>query len=187
MLVKAAADGMELAAEVDGQHWLMSWHGPSSAPSGTRHGSAGICSSAPGHVVVVSSDGARWELPAGRPERDESWEETLRREVLEEACATVTHSRLVGFVRGRCIHGREAGLVLVRSFWLADVILRPWTPAYEMSERKIVPVSEVPELLGAVPGYLPLYRRAFEEAGMCEPVWTVRDSSELQTDDRHHP
>jgi 8-oxo-dGTP pyrophosphatase MutT (NUDIX family) len=30
-------------------------------------------------IVVVSRDGERWELPAGRPDGDETWEETLRR------------------------------------------------------------------------------------------------------------
>jgi len=39
---------------------------------------------------VISPDGGIWDLPAGRPVPGENWEETLRREMDEEACATVT-------------------------------------------------------------------------------------------------
>ena len=85
---------------------------------------------ADGEVVLISPDGQRWGWPGGRPEPGESWEQTLRREILEEACATVTCARLLGFVRGRCVSGREQGLVLVRSIWRAEVRLLPsWGPA----------------------------------------------------------
>jgi 8-oxo-dGTP pyrophosphatase MutT (NUDIX family) len=50
-------------------------------------------------MTVISDDGERWGWPEGRPEGDESWEQTLRREVLEEACATVVDARLLGFTR----------------------------------------------------------------------------------------
>jgi NUDIX domain len=44
--------------------------------------------------VLISNDGERWGWPGGRPDGNESWEQTLRREVLEEACAIVRHARL---------------------------------------------------------------------------------------------
>ena len=66
-----------------------------------------FCVTADGEVVLISSDGQRWGWPGGRPEPGESWKQTLEREILEEACATVTGARLLGFVRGRCADGRE--------------------------------------------------------------------------------
>jgi hypothetical protein len=54
-------------------------------------------------------------------EPGESWEQTLRREMDEKACATVVGARLLGFTRGQCVAGPERGLVLVRSVWRADV------------------------------------------------------------------
>jgi ADP-ribose pyrophosphatase YjhB (NUDIX family) len=66
---------------------------------------------------MVSGDGDRWGLPGGRPEPGEDWADTLRREVREEACATVTGCRLLGFSRGVCVRGSEAGLVLVRALF----------------------------------------------------------------------
>jgi len=49
---------------------------------------------ADGDIVVISPDGTIWDLPAGRPEPGESWEQTLRRELDEEACATVAGATL---------------------------------------------------------------------------------------------
>jgi hypothetical protein len=161
-----AADGEEITCHVDDQDWLVSWHGPESVPAGKCHGSAGICVTTLGEIVLVSSDGVRWDLPAGRPDGAETWEETLCREMLEEACATVGTARLLGFSRGRCTRGREEGLILVRSIWLAQVVLASWTPMFEISHRKVVPVGELFAHLTIASGYLPIYRRALHEAGV---------------------
>jgi ADP-ribose pyrophosphatase YjhB (NUDIX family) len=120
-----------------------------------------------GDVVLISEHGDRWDLPAGRPEAGEDWEQTLRREMLEEACAVVRTARLLGFIRGRCIRGHEEGLVLVRAIWRADVDLRPWDPQFEIPERRVVPVAELLSYLAAErEGFLPVWRRALVEAGL---------------------
>lgn len=154
----------EVPLHADGQDWSLAWHGPNAVLEGERHGAAGICVVETDHAVLISADGVRWDIPGGRPEGDETWEETLRREVLEEACASVRTSRLLGFVRGRCIRGHGAGLVLVRSFWYAEVVLHPWQPAHEIAHRKLVPTAELLSHLTIEPGYLPIYRRALEVA-----------------------
>jgi 8-oxo-dGTP pyrophosphatase MutT (NUDIX family) len=161
-----AVDGEENLVHTAGQTWLNSWHGPGVAPEGRRHGSAGICLTAGREVVLVTEDGARWDLPAGRPEGDETWEQTLRREMLEEACVDVGTATLLGFVRGRCIQGHELGLVLVRSFWLAQVVLAEWAPQFEIIDRKLVPAPELISHLTIEPGFLPIYRRALAQAGL---------------------
>lgn len=103
-------------------------------------------------------------MPAGRTEGDETWEQTLRREMLEEACATVIDTRLLGFCRGSCVAGPEAGLVLVRSFWRARVLLGAWEPRFEISHRRVVPATEV--LSHLPPPFLPILRRALADAGV---------------------
>ena len=92
-----AGDGEELAIRTAGQDWIISWHPPEAVPDGTPHGAAGVCVTGSGEVVLISENGVDWDLPAGRPEGDETWEQTLRREMLEEACATVVDARLLGF------------------------------------------------------------------------------------------
>jgi ADP-ribose pyrophosphatase YjhB (NUDIX family) len=119
-----AADGVRIPIRSGGQQWLVSWHPPPEPPDGTPHGAEGVCVTADGALVVISPDGIIWDLPAGRPEPGESWEQTLRREMDEEACATVVGVRLLGFTRGQCLTGPERGTVLVRSAWRADVELR---------------------------------------------------------------
>ena len=159
-----AQDGLEVLLQANGQDWLVSWNGPTSVPDGKPHGSVGICVAHDGAIVLVSSDGARWDLPAGRPEGIETWEQTLRREVMEEACATVKDARLLGYSRGRCIRGHERGLVLVRSFWVAHVDLDPWQPMFEIAHRKVVALVCLFDELTVEPGYVPIYGRALAEA-----------------------
>jgi hypothetical protein len=51
--------------------------------AGRAHGAAGVCLAGPDQLVLISHDGVPWGFPAGRPERGETIEETLRREVWE--------------------------------------------------------------------------------------------------------
>ncbi len=100
----------------NGQDWSASWHPTSlGPPGGAPHGSAGVCVTLDGNIVLVSTDGKSWDLPGGRTEGGEGWRQTLDREVLEEACALVEDAKLLGFSKGVCKLGPEEGLVLVRS------------------------------------------------------------------------
>jgi 8-oxo-dGTP pyrophosphatase MutT (NUDIX family) len=145
-----------------GNRWQQSWHLPTILPEGKQHGSAGICLVASGDVVVISNDEVSWDFPAGRPEGDEDWEQTLRREVLEEACAVVTNAHLLGFARGRCVEGPEAGRTLVRSIWLARVTLNDWLPQFEIRHRKLVPFDQCISVV--LPEYTRFWRRVFLDA-----------------------
>ena len=80
-----ARDGEEFAVRSNGGDWLIAWLSPITVPAGRAHGANGFCVTADGGVVLISRDGERWGWPGGRPEGDESWEQTLRREILEEA------------------------------------------------------------------------------------------------------
>ena len=151
--------------ETGGQDVLSTWFPSHDEPEGKCHGSAGICVTDKGEIVLITQDGQNWGFPGGRPEGDESWEETLRREVMEEACVEVTNAKLLGFHRGECISGHEKGLVLVRSLWLANVQIREWLPEPDTLDRKVVPPHQVlSELAPNV--FLPLHHRALIVAGL---------------------
>ena len=158
------SDEAELSMDTNGQTWVVSWHPPTAAPTGIPHGSAGICVTDTNEIVLISSDGIHWDLPAGRPEGDETWEQTLRREMYEEVCATVVDAQLLGFCRSRCIAGHEKGFVLVRSFWRAQIILHDWEPAFETTHRRVV--SETDILQHLPPVFAPVFRRALVEAAV---------------------
>jgi 8-oxo-dGTP pyrophosphatase MutT (NUDIX family) len=165
-LGRMACDLEEVTVPADEGEWRMAWHPPGNAPPGRPHGACAFCVTADREVVLVSTDGSRWGWPGGRPEPGESWEDTLRREMLEEACATVTGARLLGFVRSRCLGGREEGLVLVRSIWHAEVTLLPWQPEFEIPFRRVVPARDLSRHLWMEDGAEPIYSRAAREAGL---------------------
>lgn len=159
-----AQNNEEFQVQADGQEWLLSWHPPPTPPAGKPHGAAGICVTQSSEIVLISANGRDWDVPAGRTEEGETWEQTLRREMLEEACATVVAAKLLGFARARCVQGHEAGLIVVRSFWRAEVSLAPWQPLFEITHRCVVRSEQALFYLPAV--FLPIFRRAFREAGI---------------------
>ena len=164
---RPARDGEEFMVHANGGDWIVAWHPPSSgAPVGTPHGAAGICLTQDSGLVLISNDGERWGLPGGRPEGQESWEQTLLREMLEEACATVVEARLLGFSRGKCVAGHEKGLTLVRSMWRAQVELGSWEPHFEIAHRRVVPAEGWSDHLWIEDGFAKIYWRAFAEAGL---------------------
>lgn len=160
-----AIDGREYEFEDAGQGWLASWVPPGgSVPEGTRHGSGAVCRISDERIVLISQDGLTWDHPAGRPENHENWRGTLDREVLEEACAVVESAELLGFVKGRCVQGKEASLVLVRALWSANVRLQEWQPKHEIKHRKLVDNNQVPEFLSHPSGLDPIFNRWLAES-----------------------
>jgi ADP-ribose pyrophosphatase YjhB (NUDIX family) len=161
-----APDFADTPVPANGGDWRMAWHPPGIVPDGRPHGANAFCVTAGGSVVLISPDGSRWGWPGGRPEPGESWEDTLRREMMEEACATVAGARLLGFVRSRCLSGPEEGLVLVRSIWRAEVTLLPWRPEHEIPFRRVVPARDLARHLWMEDGAGPIYSRAAREAAL---------------------
>jgi ADP-ribose pyrophosphatase YjhB (NUDIX family) len=158
-------NGREVIASIGGRDWRIAWSPPPDPPPGTPHGAEAVCI-AGGGIVLVSREGRLWGLPAGRPEGDEDWGDTLRREVREEACAEVTSCTLLGFSRGVCVRGPQEGLVLVRSHWRTDVRLLSWQPRFEMAHRRLVPANDAFAHLMIPEGLSSLYRRLFAAAGI---------------------
>lgn len=161
-----ARDGEQFRVRSNGGDWVLAWYSPIAVPMGKPHGANAFCVTADDGVVLISNDGVRWGWPGGRPEGDESWEQTLRREILEATCAIVRDARLLGFCRGTCLTGPEEGLVLVRSVWRAAVELMPWEPRFEIAHRRVVPATELLSHLSMDDGVEPIFYRGLTEAGL---------------------
>ena len=162
--VTAAQDGVQYLLHSHGQLWLQSWHSGNAPPDGKNHGAVGVCVTPEDQVILVTENGYDWGLPAGRPEEGEDWRATLDREILEETCCHVQDARLLGFTRGVCVRGHEAGLVLVRSIWRAEVLLADWNPTFEITARQLLPPTDA---FDVVRDWRPeILRRCFQEAGI---------------------
>lgn len=105
MTVRPAEFGEEVRVVSNGANWLVTCHPADAVPEGTPHGANAWCVTTNRDIVLVSADGDRFGWPGGRPESGEEWEDTLRREIAEEARALVRRARCLGFTRGRCLEG----------------------------------------------------------------------------------
>ena len=161
-----AADYQPQKIYANGGDWVVTWHPPGGAPPGTPHGASCICLTSDDELVLISDDNSKWGIPGGRTEHGETWEQTLRREMTEEANAEVIEARLLGFIRAECLSGHEKGLVLVRSMWRASVELAEWNPQFEIPHRRVVPAGEWRSNIYIDEGWEPIMQRMFIEAGL---------------------
>ncbi len=131
-----------------GTRALVSWLDPAHGPPDELVGRAeAVAVTEEGHIVVVAdSDEQLWQCPGGRREPGESLEDTLRREVLEEACARVTASELVGFQRFRHLTGGRAGRVTTDAMFWVRVQAEPFAPRFETCARRLLPLAAARDL-----------------------------------------
>src|SRR5690606_37360724 len=108
------------------------------------HQVCGLCVTADRRLVLVSKDGVNWTLPGGRPESGETWEETLVREVREEACAVVTGCAYLGAQRVDDPLDRRTFYQLR---YVAAVELQEFLPTHEMRHRLCVDHDEARQRL----------------------------------------
>ncbi len=135
-----------------GRELLATWReAPFSPPVLTGNQAHGICFAEDGKVVLVTTDGQTWSLPGGHTELGERAEDTLVREVNEEACATVTDLAYLGAQEVRDLADSSGSTVHYQSLFWARVKLRQFEPKYETKARHLVLPSEVNDILRLKP------------------------------------
>ncbi len=102
---------------------------------------SGLCFTEYNQIVLVAGADDQWHLPGGKPEGDETIEQTLVREVREEACAVVLQTAYLGAQQVDDPHS-PAGLhrYYQTRFW-ARVQLDPFIPHFETTRRLLIPSS----------------------------------------------
>jgi ADP-ribose pyrophosphatase YjhB (NUDIX family) len=121
----------------DDRRYRVSWFDPPFPPPlGKATQALGLCFTAERQIVLVTWNGELWSLPGGTIEPGETLEQTLVREVREEACARVIDSAYLGCRRVDELDGELAPYYQTR-FW-ARVELDPFVAEHEMTGRRLV-------------------------------------------------
>ncbi len=121
----------------DGARYRVSWFDPPVRPPLADTTQAlGICFTHDSQIVLVTWNDTDWTLPGGTIEPDETLEQTLAREVWEEACARVLSCAYIGCQRVEHLDDDRPAYYQTR-FW-ARVELEPFAPAHEMTARVLV-------------------------------------------------
>jgi ADP-ribose pyrophosphatase YjhB (NUDIX family) len=117
-----------------GTRALISWVDPPHGPQDEliqRTEAAAFTQDGKLFVVAEGDDRFSWlSLPGGRGEVGETLEGTLRRELLEEACAAVQASELVGFQQFRHLNGERAGRVTTDAMFSVRAEVLPFEPRF---------------------------------------------------------
>ncbi|MFA6593903.1 MAG: NUDIX hydrolase [Candidatus Buchananbacteria bacterium] len=106
---------------------------------------SGYCLDNNNQVLIIKNEHG-WGLPGGHPEEGESVEQSLRREILEEADATVGSFKLFGYIevndpQNESIEGRD--YVQLRFICrLAEI--SDFSAGFETSERAFVSIADLP-------------------------------------------
>lgn len=108
----------------------------------------GLCVDENNEILIIKNDRG-WGFPGGHPELGETPEETLRRELAEEASVEIKDSILVGYVHASdpdndSIEGKEYAQL---RFFCRPSKIDEFKGEFETSERKFVSVDSLPEYI----------------------------------------
>lgn len=127
----------------EGRSLALRWHqSPAPPPREDVTQASGVCFTDDGLIVLVAGDDHEYGLPGGHPEIGETIEQAFVREVAEEACAVVQHLHYLGAVEVHDpLSSSEPRRYYQTRFW-ARVALLPFAPAFETTQRVLVPSHE---------------------------------------------
>ncbi|MBN2535031.1 MAG: NUDIX domain-containing protein [Spirochaetales bacterium] len=116
-----------------GSEWLRE---PFRPPRELTIQASGICFTKDEKITLVRH-GKGWLLPGGFPEKNETLEQALIREIKEEACARVLDFRYLGSIKSHelhPVHGGNMSLFYQARYWVL-VENGPFDPQFEIEER----------------------------------------------------
>ena len=107
----------------------------------------GVCFVDQDHIVLFKHIGGYYSLPGGTVENGEKYEDTLKREVMEESSCKVIECGLIGYIKDVEIPSGKTKYQL--RYWatvtLLDIPVQD--PSRKALERLVVPINEANKLL----------------------------------------
>lgn len=133
----------------DGREVYLEWFEAADYPKDVKISQVvGFCVNENGEILIIKNKRG-WGFPGGHPETGEMPEETLNREVLEEAYVTVKNPRLLGYMEVKDPQNQSVeGKHYVQLRYLTEVqdVLN-FKKEFETSERAFVPAPQLPEYI----------------------------------------
>ncbi len=90
-------------------------------------------------LIVKNEENNNWTIPGGHPEKNEEKLDTLKREVLEEACVTVKDIKYLGAVE--VVENNEIYYQLRYTAKTKEIL--PFKQEWEISERLFVNLNDL--------------------------------------------
>lgn len=101
----------------------------------------GVCFDDKGNILIIRSPNENWNIPGGTPEDDETPEQTLKRELKEEADVTISKNAMIGYYE--VISDKPTIYQLRFAASLNEIKPSTIDPALGVvNERKFVPLDE---------------------------------------------
>jgi ADP-ribose pyrophosphatase YjhB (NUDIX family) len=109
---------------------------------------SGICFTKEGKITLVRH-GKGWLLPGGYPEKNETLEQALIREIKEEACARVLDFRYLGSIKSFELHPTRNSKISLfyQARYCVLVDNGPFDPQFEIEERIEIRPGQFVDLL----------------------------------------
>ena len=135
--------------EMRGRRFECEWlPAPFVPPRALTIQSSGFCFTDSGKITLVSDDRG-WALPGGYPEKGETLEEALVREIGEEACAEVLDHVYIGSLKNieiTPVNEGQPGIFYQARYW-ARVKNSQFTPLFEMTNRTEIDPEKFVEMI----------------------------------------
>jgi len=132
-----------------GRDLTMTWQATSVLPADVKISQvSAFCLDDNNQVLIIKNEHG-WGLPGGHPEDGETIDETLAREIQEEAGATIKSSKLIGYVEvdDPKNEGREGKKYLQLRFFCRLDKIYDFTAEFETSERNFIKPEELPQFI----------------------------------------
>ncbi len=92
-------------------------------------------------LIVRNKD--TWTIPGGHPETNETFLETLNREIMEEACITIKEAKYLGAVE--VVENNDVYYQLRYTAKVKDEF--PFVKEWEISERLFIDIEDLPKYI----------------------------------------
>lgn len=93
--------------------------------------------------LLIVKNGNTWTIPGGHPEANETYLQTLERELMEEACVTVDTPNYLGAVE--VVENEDVYYQLRYTARVKEVL--PFIQEWEICERKFVDLEDLPQYI----------------------------------------